>query len=215
MNITELIKLIFDNDKSLGQKALLFSLIFIFAFIFDLTFNISFDSHYSTKLDNLEKITRLKESYRNDTVKLKQICNYENTVITTRHYSEFLSDVILSIHLNSNDIRAKKSFAEITDINIKNRIIIWHFILSIITSSLVPILILIFTIILLPFGLLIKAEKFMLGWLAVFSISLMATILLSLISLLIPIIFGEQIINYFINLLFQAGLIYLIIRKIN
>ena len=73
MSITELIKIIFDNDKSLGQKALLFSFIFVFIFIFDLSFNISFDNHYSTKLDNLEKITRLKESYKNDSTKLKQV----------------------------------------------------------------------------------------------------------------------------------------------
>jgi len=215
MSITELIKIIFDNDKSLGQKALLFSFIFVFIFIFDLSFNISFDNHYSTKLDNLEKITRLKESYKNDSTKLKQVLNYENTILTNRHYSEYLSDVILSIQLNSNDIKASKSFAETTDITSKNRKIIWHFIISIITSSLVPILILIFTIILLPFGLLVKAEKFFLGWLAFFSISLLTTISLSFISLLIPIIYGIPIINYAINIAIQAGLIYLIIRKIN
>jgi len=69
MSLSDFIKIIFDKDKSIGQKATIFSLILIFLFIFDLSFNFSFDNHYSTKLSNLERIVSLKESYKNDSIK--------------------------------------------------------------------------------------------------------------------------------------------------
>lgn len=213
MNLSDFIKIIFDKDKSIGQKAMIFSLILIFLFMFDLSFNFSFDNHYSTKLSNLEKIVSLKESYKLDSIKLIQIYNYENSILNNKHYSEFLSDFILSIHLNSSDIEAKQSSAEKNEDQIKKRII-WHFIFSIISSSIVPIIVLIFAIILFPFGFLLKENSFFLGWAGIFSISLLLTLLLSFVSLLIPIIFGLPIVNYLLNILIQIGLLYFIMNKI-
>jgi len=200
--------LIFDNSKSWGKRtSRIFAFIF-FLILADLTFNISFNIFTENKLSQLEKITKLKDDYKDNSTRLKEIKYLESEIFKREHYSEFISRNLDELTLTNNE-------------NIKeDKIEDGRSTLLMILSSNTVLIIIVFLFLLLPIfgGKDARQANFFVGF---FSSLLFISFLISIVTIFayqIPLINKNPNLNYLANFLIQLFfyfILYLIFRRKN
>lgn len=200
--------LIFDNSKSWGKRTSTFFSLLFFLILADFTFNISFNIFTENKLNQLEKITKLKEDYKNNNNRLKEIKTIESEIFKREHYTEFISR-------NFNELSNRKNTGnEINNIEDKRSIPLM------ILSSNTILIIMVFFILILPIfgGKEARQSNFFIGF---FSSLLFISFLIGIVTIIsyqIPLINNNPKLNYLTNFLIQIffyWIFYLIFRKKN
>jgi|GEM_PF-4864699 len=199
--------LIFDNSKSWGKRTSTFISLLFFLILADFTFNISFNIFTENKLNQLEKITKLKEDYNNNNDRLKEIKTIESEIFKREHYTEFISR-------NFNELSNRKNIGNET-----NKIEDKRSIPLMILSSNTILIIMVFILILPIFGgKEARQSNFFIGF---FSSLLFISFLIGIVTIIsyqIPLINNNPKLNYLTNFLIQIlfyWVFYLIFKKKN
>jgi len=108
MNILDYIKefkdYIFDESTSWGNVIAKFISLFVFLVFIDLCLNFSYNLDVQNKLSQIEKISRLKSKYKNDSIYILKIRKIENNIFNKEHYSDFLPRILSEISFNQETI---------------------------------------------------------------------------------------------------------------
>lgn len=96
-----------DKTKSWSHKTVYTVTIIIVLLVIDLIFKFSYNYQTSKKLSQLESISKLKISYKNDSVSINKLTVIENEIMTQRHYTFYVNSLIET--LNPKNSKAKNS----------------------------------------------------------------------------------------------------------
>ena len=83
----------FDAKKTIGVRLGNFVMIVIFALVIDFCFQFTYRSFENSKLQKLERISSLKESYKSDKNIYKMLIDKENETLESQHYYNHLSSL--------------------------------------------------------------------------------------------------------------------------
>lgn len=206
MNPLEFIKeikvLIFDSSASWGTVLAKFITLIVFLIIVDMSFNFTYNLQVSNKLSQLEKISTLKEDYKEDTLKLGEIKKIENGIFEKEHYSEFFFRVFSKISF-PQDTKHQKTDQKNKPIIITTKPIFSLFWMAF-SSNYVLAIIFPFLFFLPVYNKEIRSVNGMAGWIAsLVMIGGMITIV-TWISFQIPLILDNPIWNYILNFLIHT-----------
>lgn len=219
--IKNIIELFLDKSKHWTLRAGIFISVCGVLFILDFTLDISYNYYVSRKLDNLEKIQILKKDYSTDTLKLKKIVFLEEKIMSKKHYSEFIFPDFSFPDFSFNSSK-KSSIPKITDQK-PTKIVIpkattnntnipsyfWMFV----SSNYFFLLIFVILIFLPLFGKDQRTLKSLTEWFAgLVSFSLLMFVV-TWIAFKIPILFGNPIYNYILNVIIQTIFVAVIVNN--
>lgn len=121
MTVIEFIKqvkeLVFDSSNSWGNVLAKFISLLVFLIVFDILLNFTYNLHVSNKLNQLEKIVSLKNTYKFDSIKSIQLNKIENEIFNKEHYSDFFLRHLTkkSLKKDINDKKISHDKTEITN----------------------------------------------------------------------------------------------------
>lgn len=93
-DLASIISFFTDKTKSIGIKAGV-GIVFIgFVVTLDLGLGLTYNSSVNNKLDQLLKIQKLKNSYADNISQLQKLNELESSVLSKKHYSEFVYSII-------------------------------------------------------------------------------------------------------------------------
>ncbi|WP_339757789.1 hypothetical protein [uncultured Winogradskyella sp.] len=196
----------FDAKKTIGVRLGNFVMIVIFALVIDFCFQFTYRSFENSKLQKLERISSLKESYKSDKNIYKMLIDKENETLESQHYYNHLSSLWSSFSEYTNTQQPTINNTEIKNASPKVSIIT-----TILSSSALFVLI-IFLSFSAPFwlnnfGLKNIRESVTIG--VAFTV---LTAIFTSISLSIPVLFKNYIwINYILYFVIHCTVIWLII----
>ncbi len=219
-HLKSIIELFLDSSKHWGLKFSILISIIGFVFITDFSLNISQNIFTSNKLDNLEKIQKLKKGYENDSLNLLKIKSIELKIIEKKHYSDYLIDLnsffnfsekvitkskILQKNLTKNTKTVKIVKPKITEIiNIRSNF--W----MTVTSSYIFIIVFIFALF-MPITERQKITfKTLFNYFEILLMSLGLTFLFTWLSFKIPLILNIPVLNYILNMVIHFTIIFAI-----
>ncbi len=209
-SIKHFFNLLFDNSKSWTFRAAAGISIIGFLILTDITLNFTYNLHTNNKINQLEKIQKIKKDYQSDSLKLQKIVVLENKILNKEHYTEFLSRNLsnISFRPNNTDQNITQSENEIITTNKPIRSVFW----MVLSSNYLLIIILPFLIFLPIYNKQTRTGTGILGWFA--SLVMFGAIgsLVTWISYQIPIFWNNPIWNYILNFSIHTLFLILIIK---
>lgn len=213
-----ILKFIKDKSISWGFKSFI-AVIFLSAFLFaDYLVSFSYDYHSNKKAEQLISISNLKEIYKSDSVKLKELLATEERVLKRTHYEDRLRNMDFSFEIPKLKILEKSEIKDKTKPEIKKestitnkpiRNVYW----MTITSNYVFIFISI-VLVIMPFtGSVHRELKNILGVIAALIIFGLIIYFFTWVSYKIPLIWNKPWLNYLLNAILQSPLLFFIINS--
>jgi hypothetical protein len=206
---------IVNRSNSWGFKTAFIISLFGVIISFDYILKISYNHHLNNKLDQLEKVNRIKDYYRTDITKQKHIEKLENEILENSHYTAITNNKYGGYFNNSNDIVALDS-VNCDTLNVETKInqqsqhkpkvnyrnYNWMFISS------NPLIILAFPILLfMPFyDKNARSGSGIFGWFASLVFLWLFASLTTWLTYKIPLILNNPNINYTLNVLLNVVL---------
>jgi hypothetical protein len=203
--------LVFDKTKSWGVKTAATISIIGFLFLADLLFNFTYNIFINNKINQLEKIQTLKNSYKTDSLSLAKILLIEKKVLNGEHYADLIFRNLSNFTFKFDVKKGKevqKPKVEIIEKPIRS--IFW----MALSSNYFFALILPFLLFIPLFGKGARHLNALLGW---FSTLIMIGVVGSIttwISYQIPLILGNPIYNYVLNF-FIHSIFWVIVFKLS
>lgn len=203
-NFGTLLNFIFDSTKSWSIRAARVIVIITFAFLADLIFSFSYYYQNGKKLEQIERIFTLRESYKSYPNKVKELNRIETEIFSKEHYTEFVNRNIRNLSNNSTNDNTNK---------VEKRELLW----MILSSNT-------FLVILLPilFGVIIfsgkkdKTFNMIIGFFASVIMILTLIVVVTWISYQIPLHHNPKlsyILNFILQFLFLFLIFYVSTRK--
>jgi hypothetical protein len=212
---------IVSRSNSWGFKTAFLISLFGVLISFDYILKISYNHHLNNKLDQLEKVNKIKDYYRSNLPKQKLIEKLENEIIENTHYTAITNNKYLEFKNKSNgvdemafdtlgcdtlfiDTKIKHQTQSTITVNTRNYT--WMFISS------NPLIVLAFPILLfMPFyDKKARSGSGIIGWFASLVFLWFFASLTTWITYKIPLILNNANINYALNLLINVILIIII-----
>ncbi|WP_339626773.1 hypothetical protein [uncultured Maribacter sp.] len=195
----------FDAKKSIGVRVGNFVMVILFALFLDFCFQFTYRSFETSKLENLERIANLKNSYKNDDDVYKMLLDKEKEILEGEHYYHFFLSSWSSLLELSKAQQPPKKTAEIQIDSPKSSITL-YFLSSSIIFALVSLLCFSAPVWSNNYDYSNIRDSFTLGF--VFSV---ICLFLTLVTSSIPIIFDNNIwVNYILSFAIQILFILII-----
>ncbi|MDX6748129.1 hypothetical protein SHK09_15130 [Polaribacter sp. PL03] len=194
------IDLIKDKTTSWGFKTALFISVIGLIFVSDFYLGFSYNYHLNNKIEQLGKISSLKQKYTTDSIILNGLSEMERKVFNNKHYSDKLSRLFLkdSIKSETSEIIDQNKPANNTPKTTTKKPIRSIYWMSITSNYLL--------VIILPFLLLIplfskdgRTSNAIVGWFASLIMFGIIGSITTWISYQIPLILNNPIYNYAMN----------------
>ena len=202
--------LLFDNSTSWGKFIAKFISIIVFIIIFDILLSFSYNLHIANKLDQLEKLSKMKSEYKKDSIKNIEIIKLENQILKKEHYSEFVPRIFSTISF-TQETKPQNINQEITD---KTKIIkpIFSIFWMTLSSNYLIITVFPFLLFLPAYNKESRSGNGIAAWISsVVSLCLMIAVI-TWIAFQIPLIWNNPILNYILNFLIHTLFWVLIIK---
>lgn len=204
--------LLFDNSKSWTFRAAAVISILGFLVLTDLILDFSYNHHTNNKLNQLEKIQRIRKDYVTDSLKLSKIVILENKVLNKEHYTEFLSQKLSNISFITDikDQKVNQSANESITFVKPYKSLFW----MAFSSNFLLAIILPFLIFLPLYNSDSRTGSGILAWFA--SLIMVGTMgaLVTWISYQIPLICNNPIWNYILNFIIHTSFFWVLIIKL-
>lgn len=200
--IKEIKELIFDSNTSWGKLIAKLISLFVLLLIIDFSFNFTYNLHTSNKLSQLEVISSLKESYKTDSTKIKEINKIENTIFNKEHYSEFFPRLFseISFNIKTKDQKIPQINTETITTTKPIRTLFW----MTFSSNYLLVIIMPFMIFLPIYDKKSRSGNAIAGWITALVIFGGIASLITWISYQIPLIYNRPYLNYILNFLIHT-----------
>ena len=200
--LTDFIK---DKTTTWGFKTALFISIITLVCLTDYFVGFSKNYHFNNKIEQLEKLTKLKQAFLTDSTVLKEFQEMESKVIQNKHYSERLSSLFSkeneSKNLSSSKIKGQNESSKNADTT--NRSVRSIFLMALSSNYLIAI-ILPFLVFLPFYNKESRTGKGILSWFSSLVILAIMITIFTWFAYLIPLIGNNPNWNYLLNIVMHS-----------
>lgn len=207
-----------NANHSLRKRFGYFIFIFFVVISIDYSFNISKDILIESKLEQLEKIQKIKKSYKENSYSLKKINEIESEIISREHYLDawYKKGLIASNIMFETPLKGENRTNEIIE-NKENSNSKRNLFFMILSSNFATVLAIPIMIIIPFFEKRLSFKKFF-NYYSIAATAMLFVIVSTYVSYQIPIINDERIwFNYILNVIihsvYLAGMIYFAIKN--
>lgn len=196
-----IIEFIQDKTKHWTIKTAMFVTIFAILIIVDFISKFTYNYHISSKLDDLEKVTTLKERYDADSINLFKILQIEKKIFERKHYSEYFFNFNLKEQKLPSESVFKNNNEPVTVIKQIKKISRPSYFWMLVSSNLLFIILFPFILFMPLYGSEKISMRVLTNWFATLTVFSIIIIIVTWLAMQIPVINGKPIYNYLINFL--------------
>lgn len=196
-----IIEFIQDKTKHWTIKTAMFVTIFAILIIVDFISKFTYNYHISSKLDDLEKVTILKERYDADSINLFKILQIEKKIFERKHYSEYFFNINLKEQKLPSESVFKNNNEPVTVIKQIKKISRPSYFWMLVSSNLLFIILFPFILFMPLYGSEKISMRVLTNWFATLTVFSIIIIIVTWLAMQIPVINGKPIYNYLINIL--------------
>lgn len=210
------VDLIKDKTTSWGFKTALFVCIIALIFATDYYLGFSRNYHLNNKLEQIDKINKIKTTYQIDSATLFQLNKMEQIVLNQKHYSFRLSRLFLNDSINSetSEIIAQNNPANNKPTTITKKPIRSLFWMTL-TSNYLFVFLFPFLLFLPLYSKNGRKGNAIVGWFASLIMIGFVITIITWISYQIPLISNNPIWNYILNFSIHTLFLILLIKLVN